>query len=64
MGRKVDGELMLRFVLRSAKLLGRIREHLDLLLEALPGYLADQHDLHDLPALPGVTDAGGTGRGV
>ncbi len=32
------------------------------LLEALPGYLADQHDLHDLPALPGVTDPGGTGR--
>ena len=34
------------------------------LLEALPGYLADQHDLHDLPALTGITDAGGTGRGV
>lgn len=32
-----DGELMLRFVLRSAKLLGRIREHLGLLLQALPG---------------------------
>jgi 23S rRNA (uracil747-C5)-methyltransferase len=28
---------MLRFVLRSAKLLGRIREHLGLLLRALPG---------------------------
>ncbi len=31
-------------------------------LEALPGYLADQSDLHDLPGLPGVTDADGTGR--
>ena len=34
------------------------------LLEALPAYLADQHDLNDLPGLPGVTDAGGTGRAV
>lgn len=32
-----DGELMLRFVLRSPRMLGRIREHLGMLLEALPG---------------------------
>ncbi|MBD5830640.1 hypothetical protein [Janibacter melonis] len=45
-------------VTRRATIAAHERE----LLEALPGYLADQVDLHDLRDLPGVTTPGGTGR--
>lgn len=39
-----------------------LAEHEREVLEALPAYLADQRDLHDLRELPGVTTPGGTGR--
>lgn len=32
------------------------------LLQALPAYLVDQHDLNGLPDLPGITDVDGAGR--